>query len=299
LIIFLASIPFITALWYKTSPFIAVHLIVRLHNLWFKHGKGVRAHTMVEPTYQGHSFLFTIKRAFTAMVFSMFVVFSVMIPLVNAVEKANGMQLFNFIVNPSIFPLTATTFLLFVVIAITGSFYLFFWLLPSCFLLDDAGVVFFKQSSRYRQATQITSISSWFLNIIQSIVGTSALISYISFILNNLSIVNTVRIDLNEFTAVQFGIFIFGFPAISTILMALIVLLFQESQFSKLKTSLYQNLVSIGVDPRVVSVALDRKDAFQDGTLPDMVGENFFMDPPLRDSVEKFPPPGRLIDPDE
>jgi hypothetical protein len=294
MIIFFGSIPFIAALWYKTSPQVAVHLIVRLHNLWFKHGKGVKTHTMVTPTYQGHSFLFSFKRALTAMLFSSFVVFTLMAPI------ATGSGITSFAGNNIAADAhNCIWYLLYVVVGTTGSFVLFFWLLPSCFLLDDAGVVFFKRNARYRQATQITSISSWFLNIIQSVVGTSALITYVSFILKNWGVIEFLSNALNEIAAVQFAIFIFGFPAIGTILMALIILLFQESQFKKLKTSLYQELVSIGVDPRLVTVSLDRKEALQEGTLPNMVGENFFTNPPLRDSVEKFPPPGRLIDPDE
>lgn len=293
MIILFGSLPFIMALWYKTSPAVAVKLIVRLYHAIFKHGKKVTTLTLVMDTPQEHSFRVALGRAVTAMIFSTFTVFTVIMPIV----KASGVLKFPTELTVYLIQICAF-YLLLVVVGTVASFVLFFWLLPPCFLLDDAGVVFFKQFQARRTPPQLQSISGWFMSIIKGIIGTSALFTYVYFILDNWDIVglisNSPRFGL--FSATQFAIFIFGFPVIGTILLAFIVLLFQESQFPKLKTFLYQELVNIGVDPRVVRITLDRKDAFQDKTLASYPGENFFVNPKLKDAVENFPPPGRVFD---
>ncbi|HME51357.1 MAG TPA: hypothetical protein VKM55_04015 [Candidatus Lokiarchaeia archaeon] len=293
MIILFGFLPFIMALWYKTSPAIAVKLIVRLYHVIFKRGKKATTLTLVMDTHQEHSFRVAIVRSMTAMIFTTFTIFTAILPVLNGLKFPTFPELF--IKDPAF---ACASYLLVMVIGTVLSFVLFFWLLPPCFLLDDAGVVFFRQYQARRTPPQIQSISGWFMSIIRGIVGTSALFTYVYFVIDNWSVFGQISgsSGFGLFPATQFAIFIFGFPVIGTILMASIVLLFQESQFTKLKTFLYQELVNIGVDPRVVKIALDRKDAFQDKTLADYPGENFFINPKLTDAVEKFPPPGRVFD---
>nr|MDO8115625.1 hypothetical protein [Candidatus Sigynarchaeota archaeon] len=105
------------------------------------------------------------------------------------------------------------------------------------------------------------------------------------FVLDNVKIIGLVASQANIFAAVEFSLFILGFPVFGTILMALMLMIFQESQFNKLKTFLYQELINIKVDARVVMIDLERKENVQDNTLLDYWGENYFHNPPLRDSV--------------
>jgi hypothetical protein len=96
------------------------------------------------------------------------------------------------------------------------------------------------------------------------------------FIWDSRYVVRDVFLAVNLVAAIQFSVFLIGFPLIGTVLMAYILQLFQESQYNKLKTALFQELVNAKIDPRVVQVKFERKDELQERTLIDYTGENFF-----------------------
>ena len=62
------------------------------------------------------------------------------------------------------------------------SFLFFAFLISGNFLLDDAGVVYFRQNKKYRQPGDIEPISIWAQSIIKGIAGLSALITFTSFL---------------------------------------------------------------------------------------------------------------------
>jgi len=309
-VVYFASMPFIMALWYKTAPGIGVKLIVRIFKAFNWKMKTKACELMVIETPQEHSFMITFKRAFTSLIYSLTIVFSLWHPLMTQIggmfPRGFGFEL-QF--RPSLSDIDTPGFVLYcsslifhTVLPVVATFVLFFWTLPSAYLLDDVGVVYYKKYTERRQPAELRSVSQWFSSLVQAVLGTSALITYMTFIYNNRFVVGEIFAAVDNFSpgffaglcATMFSIFIFGFPIIGTVLMAYILLLFQESQFNKLKTHLFQELVNAKIDPRIVQIEFERKDKFQERTLLNYTGENFFHNPPLKDSISKFAPAGDI-----
>ena len=62
------------------------------------------------------------------------------------------------------------------------TFLVFSFFIAGNFLLDDAGVVYFRQSKKYRQPGDIEPISIWAQSIIKGIAGASAIMTLIGFL---------------------------------------------------------------------------------------------------------------------
>ncbi|NHJ24774.1 MAG: hypothetical protein EAX89_09380 [Candidatus Lokiarchaeota archaeon] len=62
------------------------------------------------------------------------------------------------------------------------AFIVFSFFISGNFLLDDAGVVYFKQSKKYRQPADIEPISVWAQSLIKGIAGLSAIITLVGFL---------------------------------------------------------------------------------------------------------------------
>jgi heme/copper-type cytochrome/quinol oxidase subunit 2 len=308
LIVYFAASPFIMALWYKTAPGVGVKLIVRAFKAFNWKSKDKACEIMVFHSVQEHSFTITFKRAFTALVYSLTLVFSLSRLLGSSLPPGWGREM---VIVPEITGINdldfinyCTSLIIAVVIPLVVSFVIFFWALPSSYLLDDAGVVYYKKYINRRQPAELRTVSQWFLGIVQAVMGTSGVISYFFYVFDHRYVVAMVYSSINALPifgqpfatlcAIQFGVFVFGFPLLGTVLMAYILQLFQESQYNKLKTSLFQELVNAKIDPRVVQVKFERMDEFQERTLMNYTGENFFHNPPLKDSVSKLPPAGDL-----
>ncbi len=308
LVVYFAASPFIMALWYKTAPGVGVKLIVRIFKAFNWKSKDKACEIMVLHSVQEHSFYITFKRAFTALVYSLTLVFTISRILGPYLPSGWGREIVAAPMFTKIDDLHfinyCTSLMIAVVVPLVVSFIIFFWALPSSYLLDDAGVVYYKKYLNRRQPAELRTVSQWFLSIVQAILGTSGVISYFVFVFDNRYVVAMVYSEINALPfygqpfallcAIQFGLFVFGFPLLGTVLMAYILQLFQESQYNKLKTSLFQELINAKIDPRVVQVKFERKDEFQERTLKDYTGENFFRNPPLKDSVSKLPPPAEL-----
>ena len=62
------------------------------------------------------------------------------------------------------------------------AFIVFSFFISGNFLLDDAGIVYFKQSKKYRKPSDIEPISVWAQSLIKGIAGLSAIITLIGFL---------------------------------------------------------------------------------------------------------------------
>ncbi|MFX0102337.1 MAG: hypothetical protein ACFFCS_22420 [Candidatus Hodarchaeota archaeon] len=304
MVIFFSATPFIIVLWYRTAPRTAVNFILKFHNLFYRKGKKKINEIIVLDMPQTHSATISVKRAVDALLFSLFTTFTIYLPFMGLLrDRAIPVWPIFQLISPGQvstiksleFIQYCTSYLMNLVTPLIGSFVIFFWALPPTYLLDDAGVVFYRRFKNRRQPTEIKTISSWFLSMVKGIVGYGGLTSYGTFIYNNLGIVGIVANETNMVVATQFGLFILGMPFFGALLMAYFLMLFQENNFTKLKTSVYQKLVDANTDPRVVQIDLERKDRFQEPVLLNYYGENFFHDPPLRESIGKFGTPG-IID---
>lgn len=280
LVVYFSAAPFIMATWYRTAPAMA-RLVLKIHALFHRRRPTIETRVMVTPLPQGHSLVVSIKRAFTWLIFSSSITFIAWVPLF---ERGPLPLLPGFSSVDSVaFVHFSIGHLVHLILPVVLSFFAFAWLVPPCYLLDDAGVVFFRRFTARRQPLEVSSISSWFLGVVKAVLGTGALITYALFVVARAGVITTIASQLGVLAAVQYALFMFGFPFTGTLLMATMLLAFQESQFNKLKTFLYQQLARDGIDPRLVVISFQDTGTFQDNTLLDYPGENFFHAPPLRD----------------
>ncbi|MHA1792640.1 MAG: hypothetical protein ACTSVI_08350 [Promethearchaeota archaeon] len=283
-VFFFGSIPFIMGLWYKTSPNTAVKLIIKLFTLFNRRKKNRISEIIVTEIYQETSLWVTFKRAINGMIFTMFMIFSVAIPLFSFISRQPFTLEVPEGIQPMIIYISFFFMVMFIPFVITPI--IFSWALPPAWLLDDVGVVFFKKNVKKRIPLQIQSVSSWFLSFVKGLVGTSALYTYFYYVLRNIDNLAVIyALTSNEMVVIKSAMLFLGLPFSGSILMFFILILFQETQFNKLKTFVYQELINNNIDPRIVDISLERKDQFQERTLIDYYGENFFHNPPLRESV--------------
>ncbi|KKM93017.1 hypothetical protein LCGC14_1212720, partial [marine sediment metagenome] len=64
------------------------------------------------------------------------------------------------------------------------SYLLFSFFISGNFLLDDAGIVYYKESKKYRSPGDIEPISIWAQSMVKGIAGFSALITFGTFFLS-------------------------------------------------------------------------------------------------------------------
>ena len=83
------------------------------------------------------------------------------------------------------------------------SFIIFSFLIAGNYLLDDAGIAFYRESNKYRIPGDIEPISIWAQSLIKGIAGISALLAFAGFFLT---------VDFSGFFSLEEGIifFIFG-----------------------------------------------------------------------------------------
>ena len=62
------------------------------------------------------------------------------------------------------------------------TFLVFSFFIAGNFLLDDAGVVYFRQSKKYRQPGDIEPISVWAQSLVKGMAGLSAIVTLIGFL---------------------------------------------------------------------------------------------------------------------
>ncbi|MHA1999779.1 MAG: hypothetical protein ACTSU9_16840 [Promethearchaeota archaeon] len=297
LIFMIGSIPFLMVLWYR-APKSAGRIILPIFRMFNKKSKKKVAKIMVIKLPQSHSFWIALKRSFTAMTFALFTTFTLWIPLVE-ISGSNRLKLTTPPLVPNMFNPDflnfCNGFIIHMGIPLILSFFLWFWVLPSCWLLDDSGVVFFRKHLKRRQPAEMKTVSSWFLSLVKAVVGTSGLYAYIARIVSYIPLFNQLA-QQTVFGAIQFGIFVIGFPFFGVMLIGFILLIFMDTQFNKLKTFTYQEMVKLGLDARVVDPILDQTDDFQEHTLLGYYGENFFHHPPLNESKSKFTKIGEYTD---
>ena len=106
------------------------------------------------------------------------------------------------------------------------TFIVFSFFISGNFLLDDAGIVYFRQSKKYRQPGDIESISVWAQSLVKGIAGLSAILTLANFLLTvDLSgfISDTADVTSWIFGVLVIVVFFVGIPfltAFSYILLA-------------------------------------------------------------------------------
>jgi len=117
-------------------------------------------------------------------------------------------------------------YLLLAVFPMILTFLVFSFFISGNFLLDDAGIVYFRQSKKYRQPGDIEPISIWSQSLVKGIAGLSAIMTLANFLLTvDLSgfFQDTGNVTSWIFGVLVIAVFFFGIPfltAFSYILLA-------------------------------------------------------------------------------
>ncbi|MHA1733120.1 MAG: hypothetical protein ACTSU5_14325, partial [Promethearchaeota archaeon] len=123
---------------------------------------------------------------------------------------------------------------------------LFFWLLPTSWLLNDAGVFFYKKSLKSVLPEDVEPIGNWFSHYLKGFLGIGAIVSYVKFILES-PITISMRYFAPQLRA-NVVIFVFGFIVIAGLAFGIMVATAHEMMLPYNASRLYQILEERHVD---------------------------------------------------
>lgn len=174
-----------------------------------------------------------------------------------ALSMSIGLYAFNFLatgvqgivsvsaITDELFVDFITSLFLYLIIPGIVAIPLFFWLLPSTWLLDDAGVLFHLKRVKNRRPEDVESIGGWFSNYLKGFLGISAFINYVTFVMNSPIFVSYEALGS---AAVPMLIFVFGFIIIAGISFGMLAVVAGEIVLPINASKLYARLEKAGVD---------------------------------------------------
>ncbi|MFX1418671.1 MAG: hypothetical protein ACFE9N_07110 [Promethearchaeota archaeon] len=178
-IIWYGALPLTAALFNRFAPQFA-YVFVKLRDLFFKISKGYNHDILVVDMGERKEvgLIIQLKRLVLPLLLSIAVGFYSYDALTT---------LFNF---PKTFDVFGSTeffgfmmgYMLCCILPMILSFLLFAFFISGNYLLDDAGVVYYRENRKYRQPGDIEPISIWAQSIVKGIAGLSALITFGAFI---------------------------------------------------------------------------------------------------------------------
>ena len=181
IILWYAILPLTAAIYNQFAPNFAF-LFIKLRNLFFKISRGYN-HEIFVVDMKERKHLGTvgqIKRVILPLLLSIaigFYIYSTFAPTLGypqGFEQFGSTEFFQFMIGYmalSIFPMVL-------------SYLLFSFFISGNFLLDDAGIVYYKESKKYRSPGDIEPISIWAQSMVKGIAGFSALITFGTFFLS-------------------------------------------------------------------------------------------------------------------
>ncbi|MHA1234219.1 MAG: hypothetical protein ACTSQL_03930, partial [Promethearchaeota archaeon] len=155
------------------------------------------------------------------------------------------------------------------------TFLVFSFFISGNFLLDDAGVVYFRQSKKYRQPGDIEPISVWAQSLVKGMAGLSAIVTLIGFLTTvDLS---GFFVDTSDVTSWLFGVlvivvFFAGIPFLTAFSYILLAGEIMEFSIDFNTEKLYALMQKKGYDttPRdVTNIYPDGKPASHDSKIKD------------------------------
>ncbi len=179
-IIWYAILPLSAAIFNQYSPRFA-YFFIRLRKSFFKISKSYNHDIIVVDMKDRRKIgiVTQIKRTILPIFLSItvgFYIYNFFAPLLGYSQgfiRFSSPSFFSFIIGYMLLCLFPTIL----------SYPLFAFFISGNFLLDDAGIVYFKESKKYRQPGDIEPISIWAQSLIKGIAGLSALITFATFFL--------------------------------------------------------------------------------------------------------------------
>jgi len=207
IIVWYGALPLTAALYNRLAPQFAF-IFIKLRALFFKVSRSYHHDILVLDMEDRKETGLTIqvKRLILPLLLSIavgFYAYNTLTPILGlpqTFEVFGSTEFFDFIRG----------YMLCCVLPMILSFLLFAFFISGNFLLDDAGVVYFRQNKRYRQPGDIEPISIWAQSIIKGIAGASALITFTSFL---------TTIDFSGFFGEESDPFMFFFGILVVVVM--------------------------------------------------------------------------------
>lgn len=180
LITWYGVLPLTAALYNRFAPRFA-YTFVKLRSMFFKISKSYNTDILIVDMKDRKEIgtIIQLKRVFLPLLLSIaigFYTYGVLTPILGYPTEfkifgsTEFFQFMNGYMLCCIFPMILT-------------FLVFSFFISGNFLLDDAGVVYFRQSKKYRQPGDIEPISIWAQSIVKGIAGTSAIITLVGFLI--------------------------------------------------------------------------------------------------------------------
>jgi hypothetical protein len=172
-------LPLTAALYNRFAPQFAF-IFVKLRDLFFKISKGYN-HDIIVLDMSGRKevgLIIQLKRLILPLLLSIAVGFYAYDALTGFLdypttfEAFGSTEFFNFMMG----------YMMFCILPMILSFILFSFFISGNYLLDDAGIAYYRENKKYRQPGDIEPISIWAQSIIKGIAGLSALLTFLSFL---------------------------------------------------------------------------------------------------------------------
>jgi len=178
-IIWYGTLPLTAALYNKFAPQFA-YIFIKLRDLFFKISKGYKNDIIVLDLGDKKEIglVIQLKRLVLPLLLSIsvgFYAYDVLTDLFNYPKDFDvfgSAEFFGFMMG----------YMLCCVLPMILSFVIFSFFISGNYLLDDAGVVYYREHKKYRQPGDIEPISIWAQSIVKGIAGLSALITFGTFI---------------------------------------------------------------------------------------------------------------------
>ena len=173
------TLPLTAALYNRFAPRFA-YIFIKLRTLFFKISKNYNSDILVVDMKDRKEIgtVIQLKRILLPLLLSIaigFYTYGLLTPILDYPQKfevfgsTEFFQFMNGYLLLCIFPMILT-------------FLVFSFFISGNFLLDDAGIVYFRQSKKYRQPGDIEPISIWAQSMVKGMAGISAIITLIGFL---------------------------------------------------------------------------------------------------------------------
>ncbi len=173
------TLPLTAALYNRFAPQFA-YIFVKLRDLFFKISKGYK-NDIIVLDMKGRKdigIIIQLKRLILPLLLSISVGFysydtlTTLLGYPQTFGVFGGTEFFSFMMG----------YMLCCVLPMILSFVIFSFFISGNYLLDDAGVVYYRENKKYRQPGDIEPLSIWSQSIVKGIAGLSAILTFSTFL---------------------------------------------------------------------------------------------------------------------
>jgi len=241
------TLPITAALYNKLAPQFA-YIFVKLRDLFFKISRGYKNEIIVLNMGERKEIglIIQLKRLILPLLLSISVgfysydVLSTTLGYPTKFEVFGSTEFFNFMMG----------YMLCCVLPMILSFVVFSFFISGNFLLDDAGVVYYREHTKYRQPADIEPVSIWAQSIVKGIAGLSAILTFSTFL---------ITVDFSGFFGegepfmmifgvLIIGVFFVGVPFLTAFSYVLLAGEVMEMCVESNKQKLYERMEKNGYD---------------------------------------------------